>query len=91
MMYIRAPSMKRPAAAAPTAIPIFAPVLRPDGDCVYAVTEDTEAGDPGAEVADAVLEPAVVAVVIDDTLVAESTAMVVDAPKFLLRRWRRPM
>jgi hypothetical protein len=71
MMYIRAPSTKRPAAAAPTAMPIFAPVLRPGGDCVYAAAEDAEAGDTFAEIADAVLEPVVVAVVTDDVPVAE--------------------
>ena len=71
MMYIRAPSKKRPAAAAPTARPIFAPVLRPSGDCVYVVVEDAGAGDTGAEVADVVLELVVVAVVTDDVPVAE--------------------
>ena len=71
MMYIRAPSKKRPAAAAPTAMPIFAPVLRPSGDGVYVVVEDAGAGDTGAEVADVVLELVVVAVVTDDVPVAE--------------------
>ena len=71
MMYIRAPSTKRPAAAAPTAMPIFAPVLRPGGNCVCAAAEDAGADDTGAEVADAVLEPVVVVgVMTDDALVA---------------------
>jgi hypothetical protein len=52
-------------------MPIFAPVLRPGGDCVYAAAEDAEAGDTFAEIADAVLEPVVVAVVTDDVPVAE--------------------
>jgi len=73
MMYIRAPRTKRPAAAAPAAMPISVPVLRPGGDCVYAAAEDAGAGDTGAEVADAVLEPVVVVVTVvtDDAPVAE--------------------
>jgi hypothetical protein len=71
MMYIRAPITKRPAAVAPTAMPAFAPALRPGGDCVCAAAEDAEAGDTGAELADAVLEPVVVVgVMTDDALVA---------------------
>jgi len=71
MMYIRAPSTKRPATAAPTAMPIFAPMLRPGGDCVYAGAEDAGADDTGAEVADTELELVVVVVLTDDVPVAE--------------------
>ena len=70
MTYIRAPSTKRPVTAAPTAMPIFAPVLRPGGDDVYAAVEDAEAGDTRAEAAGVVLELAAV-VVTDDAPVGE--------------------